>query len=510
MNGEIKFTPNTAARFEAPIEFYYACEVGNLDAVMYAKVTIIPATSIYYEDTAEFIGYTNSSLATTGGTHDGWGKWTTVGEASDVNYLFENIYSENDTYGYSSANSANYQYSAGSAKKVTYGPENFDSTYSLPAGEWESQFPTVEFTFKGTGVTVYSATGKTSGLLFVTISGEGGYLKEYAVNNYFGYTYSEGSWVADTSSANTSLYQVPVLDYELPSYDTYTVKIRVSYDKYMDVANVGYTEFYFDGFRVHNPLGTSVPSVAEAQYKANSEYDPKFLNIRDCVIGDLSSSGTVFADGSGLARGVSLKAADYKDIGPKKEVMLGNTNAVSFKLSATSIPDKVALGAKVTHGTAGELTVTRAGGSTQTITLTSGTDMYYDITLLLDWTLTDGVYKTSTVTITNTTGDSGNIISLTTLKFSTGSETLPTPTVNFAAGNENDTWEALADIFGYEYVVGDVDGDGIVNLKDLAELKSYISNLKDLSKYDIKAADADENKVINLKDISALKTLIAE
>ena len=518
-NGAITYTPS--ARLEAVDTVYYGVTVDHLGAYMYAAVNIIPATTIYYEDTSSAVRYTNSALHTTTGAHAGWGDWTTVGTAADINYLFENLTADK-TYGYDSGNNGSYLYSAGTAKKVTYGKENYDRWEQLSAGEWDLQFPSVEFTFKGTGVTIFSATGKSSGFITIEIvdTSDNSVVVSDIVNEYFGYNFSNGTWTPNTTADNTALYQVPILDYQFtdaethaPIYGEYRVKIMVTYSEYFDPAGLNYTEFYFDGFRVYNPLGVGAGTDATAavQYKKDGEYDPKYLNLRSSLTTDETASGTLFVDGDGLQRNIS-SVKEYNDMGgATNEVMLMNGNGVSFKLTSATVPDKVALGAKVTHGSAGQITVAPAGGESSNIAITSGTEMYYNITDLLTWTYDGEKYITNTITITNnTTGTSNHIISLTNVKISSAGTTAATPEVHFAAGNERETWEVLADIYGVDIITGDVNGDGFVDMKDIKLLKSYLAGSgAQLSKYDLQAADTCENGDVDAKDLKSLKSIIS-
>ena len=58
-------------------------------------------------------------------------------------------------------------------------------------------------------------------------------------------------------------------------------------------------------------------------------------------------------------------------------------------------------------------------------------------------------------------------------------------------------------------VRGDVDGDGIVNIKDISALKSYISGAVSEDEIRVANCDVDPDGIVNMKDISALKALIA-
>ncbi|MBQ7715651.1 MAG: hypothetical protein IJT70_07265 [Clostridia bacterium] len=507
-NGTISYVPN-GARLESVDTFYYGASVNKLGAYMYAKATIIPATSIYYEDTSSFITYTdgNYPTAATGA------KWQTVSSNDPVNYLFEDVVNAEQpdaTYGYNSENEGNYYYSAGTVKWVRILSSNEDKSWSN-----EDWMPSLTFQFKGTGFEFFSAVGKSSGNVFVSVTrdnnGTAVDVDYTMINNYFGYTWNGSAWTANSGAADTALYQLPVYRQDFGTYGTYTVKIQVQYNDYFDVAHLGYADFYFDGFRVFNPLGatTSAPAAAVAQYKADSEYDPKFINIRDSLVTDASATGALFVDGNGLTRQTSA-VADYDTIGAKNEAMLKNGNGVTFRLTsnAAAQPDKVALGAKVACGTAGEITVLSNNVVMDTISVASGTDMYFDITEYVEWEGSAGNWTSKAITFTNTSSVSGTIVSLTTLKI-TSAGLSATPTLGFAAANvEEEAWEALAEVYGFDYEPGDIDGDGVVTAKDVRLLKQYLAGLVELSKYDEEVADIDGNGDVTSRDSRALKALL--
>ncbi|MBR0302517.1 MAG: dockerin type I repeat-containing protein [Clostridia bacterium] len=523
--GKATFTRNSLARFENVETFYYGCDVTNLGATMYGEINIIPATSVYYEDSdgvgsGGFVTYDAGSVNAT---------WSTVGTADAVNYAFENI-ETGSSYGYNSENDSNYIYSGGAAKKVTVTKAMSDSVNGNFATDGVA--PYVMFNFKGMGFTVYSATGRTTGVLVVEITkktGENTYtrVKNAIVNTYYGYAFdsSTGGYTATPASGegnDLSLYQVPVLDYpSLGEYAEYRVKIRVIYNENYDKVqyNQGYFDFYFDGFKVYNPLGTSTGNVgaaayaiAEAKYQEDRENAPRIVNLRDSLVADASSTGTVYVDGisSENTADRSIHSTAYAKGGAKKEVMLGNGDSVSFKLSSAAVPDKVALGAKIARGgTTGTLVIRNSSNEVvKTIDVSSGTDMYYDITDALSWSAggSDG-YITGTITIAGTTSDV--IISLTNVKFSSGSGVASTAQVNFASPDAKEAWEARADIFGAEVITGDVDGDGKITSRDLALFKKYINGSAELNKYDLEAADVNGDGRVNSKDVKLFRASLA-
>ncbi|MBR6916542.1 MAG: dockerin type I repeat-containing protein, partial [Clostridia bacterium] len=59
-------------------------------------------------------------------------------------------------------------------------------------------------------------------------------------------------------------------------------------------------------------------------------------------------------------------------------------------------------------------------------------------------------------------------------------------------------------------IVGDIDADGVISLKDISALKAYIAGILSTSEISYDNSDVDGDGVIGLKDISALKILIAD
>ena len=400
---------------------------GQKSTVAYI-VTIIPASTVYYED--NFVKFSGNWL------QEGA---TTTNAVQDLDAL-----TAQKTYGYDSHYGASSKFSLGSAMKTTVSSE----TNNNP--------PTATFTFKGTGFDLVSMTSKDTGTILVDVNGtaENGetVAKRWIVDTFYGYTrqeqgYIEYTWTKGSDEkwhnkaivipdlpegvtiggtptnsgdktyepnyiwtpvdmGDNALYQIPVIHYtELP-YGTYTVTVTPKYSRSRDPyyqadgANNNY-DFYLDGVRIYNPAGDKLNS----QYVKDGEGYAQFTEIRNMLLNasDLkanieSQDGLVFMDGVGNG-----KLADYTKYGPNNEVYLLTKQAIAFKISDMDNVDSIQIGAKAPKGNA-TMQIQVDGNGVQTQELNTASDMYYKL---------KNVRAGQTIVITNT-GD--NLLSLTTLK----------------------------------------------------------------------------------------------
>lgn len=356
-------------------------------------VTIIPATTVYYED--GFAKFTSGSGAANGAT------WAVDGTEGTAEQALEVLGKKKNLYGYDTAYNNSTTFSMGSAKKVTVTAEM--------ANDWNeaSAWPTATFTFKGTGFDVISLTDNQSGAIYVSVYrgdkiDSTKRVKGYVVNNYYGYTQDkDGNWVVDTENKNNNaLYQIPVMKVDMGTdYDTYTVEIKVAYSEFQDVANNKKYSFWLDAIRVYNPMG-----VDNETYTKDNEGFPQYIKLRNELAkndGSVKNTGLLFIDGKDKA-----EISEYKNFGPNNEVYLANGQAISFKLdipAGTQIAS-VQIGAKAPNGSA-KLVV----NDVELKAIATATEMYYEISK-------DGK---GNFTVTNTgTG----ILSLTNLKITYSAE----------------------------------------------------------------------------------------
>ena len=127
---------------------------GDNDKPQLFTANIIPATSVYYEDS--FAKFTNGSY---NGGAIAWEDAGTKPQETPTQAL-EALGNKTNVYGYDPAYQNSTMFSMGSAQKVTV-----TSTMATTGVVW----PTAQFTFKGTGFDIISLTDNTSGAIFVDV-----------------------------------------------------------------------------------------------------------------------------------------------------------------------------------------------------------------------------------------------------------------------------------------------------------------------------------------------------
>ena len=399
-------------------------DTGKDDSATY-NLTVIPATSVYYED----------SFAT---FNPG------AGAAADAKWLIDkddtaakvetnqalSALGAQDIYGYDKAYKDSTKLSMGSAHKVTVSAD-MAKTWT-PTSQW----PTATFTFKGTGFDVISLTNSDSGTVVYTVTNKStGASESHIINNYYGYRYDEatGKWVVENND-NTAPYQVPVIKVSGLPYDTYEVTISVIYGELFDNTNDNQYSFWLDAIRVYDPAGATL----DTEYAKDHENAPNYVRIKQVILDSEAlktpgATGAVFIDGKG-ENGVT--ADDYKNQGPNHEAYLANRQAIAFQLIAKDKPTSVQIGAKLASGNSASLKIggaacAKANGGT--LTLKTATDMYYELTDM-GWQKDGEVYKSNVITLTN---DGSGIISLTNLKFIGAKYTGSLPEVKSATSETN-------------------------------------------------------------------------
>lgn len=377
------------------IELDITLDIEGTSITTHKYVTIIPATTVYYEDNFDgFITFDGVSC-----------EWTTDG--TEIKDRYQNADSIGDVasnvYGYDDAYKDMSKFSLGSAHKVTVSGD---------------KYATASFSFYGTGFDVISATTNTSGTIVVSVTGANGYSKNYLVDTYYGYTYDSatGEWTPAPDTAK-ALWQIPVMKVANLDYGKYDVTITVAYaDFFSHGQNGGGSyDFWLDAVRIYDPAGAVAGAAGGSQenyenaYKTDGECWPTYMELRDMIIRDKSfavdsaANGMIFIDGQ--TGNVSM--ADYTSYGPNNELYLANGQAVAFRLNAAGNVADIQIALKnIVEGKNVSCKIFAVGSEPENGTvLATATDMYRSIKDL----------NGKTVVIMNV-GDADSILSITNLK----------------------------------------------------------------------------------------------
>lgn len=397
---------NFSVRYMGNITTDTGTQTGHVDY----SIKVIPATSVYYEDS--FATFNPGA----GAAADA--KWSIDKDDTAAKVKTNQALSAlgaQDIYGYDEAYKDSTKLSMGSARKVTV-------SAGMASGWTEnSAWPTATFSFKGTGFDVISLTDNNSGAISVKVYSVGNdgtetQVKGTLVNNYYGYTCKDGKWTATPSGDNNALYQIPVIKISGLDYGTYKVVITASYATFADKTGDGQYNFWLDAIRVYNPMGED-----NATYQQDKEGYPQYIKLRDSLAKDHTATAeAVFIDG-----GANANIQTYANYGPNNEVYLANGQAIAFTIPENTNIASIQIGAKAPNGNAAEMDVN--GRKTA---IPSATEMYYEI-----------AQSGGQFTIAN---NGSGILSLTNLKITF--KTNPNTTVKLAALSDEDQANAVAQV----------------------------------------------------------------
>ena len=358
---QVKVTAKTSSGYEEP-------------ATGEATVTVIPATSVYYEE-----NFSDMVTFSKGWTNEGT-SGTVYQEPGVVNTPNDSPYGSDNAYMNSNRDSC------GTSKYV-------DAT---------KNGATFSYKFTGTGTSFFARTTKNSGYMRVTI---------YDSGNKKVYTgYRDTSYKTDNE--NTTLYNIPVFTWNATEYGEYTVKVSIA----KKTGNYG-TDFWLDGIRVMNPMNPDSGNnltIAQDAYATDGESNMTVATLRDALLADTkqNKNGELVWDNKNFvvftdSNSAITSASEYKSNGPKEEVYLAKDQSVSFSLTDWNANENhLYLGIKAPMG-AGTV---QFGG--ESVTVNNTVDCYYDVAKHANISEVNGV-KVATLTITN---NSNSIISLTNIK----------------------------------------------------------------------------------------------
>lgn len=339
-----------------------------------AKIYIIPATSMYYEENFSDMAKFSASWKNVGTSGTVYQEPGVVGTPNDSPYGSDNAYMNSSVD------------SCGTSKHVSTA---------------DGKAKAFKYTFTGTGTSFFARSSIDSGYMRVQITNSAG----DEVKTLY----------RDTKYQNTgTLYNVPVFTWNAEKYGTYTVTVTIA--KKTDNSAYG-TEFYLDGIRVMNPMNPDSGSnltIAQDAYAADGESNMTVATLRNALLADTTENENeelvwnnknfvVFTDTNGKVK----DASTYQSNGPKEEVYLAQGQSVSFSLAKWDADtNHLYLGIKAPMG-AGTVQL-----GNKSVSVNNTVDCYYDVAKHATISEVNGV-KVATLTITN---PSDKIISLTNIK----------------------------------------------------------------------------------------------
>lgn len=303
---------------------------------LWTRVSVVPANSVYYEDT--FVN--NEETGTVGIEYTG--AWTQSGKSASDNYETSKEHGQ-----WSDASNAD---SDGTHHVVDAAVVDEDNNPSQAS-----------YSFTGTGTSIYSRTNMDSGTIIVQVKG--------TKLNEKGKPYSKTS-IIDTksfSSQDGSYYTVPTFSVTDLPHDTYTVKLTVT----TGAAAENRTKFYLDGIRVYNPLNDGAAAKGLDDVYAG-EYNAQFHSVKKLVTGNAS----VFIDEiieNGESTPTISNDPNHTN-SPANEVYLNKQQSIVIKVPEGS-HDHVYVGLKSHDGNPVNVQL-----ADRTIEVNSTMDQYWEVT----------------------------------------------------------------------------------------------------------------------------------
>lgn len=353
-----------------------------------AKIYIIPATSMYYEENfrnlVTFFDGKSSGWKVVGKSQIEPQEPGVVGTVADSPYGSDAAYI-ND--GGDSNGSSMYVDTTNGAAGFTY-------------------------TFTGTATSIFARTTGNTGYIKIEVKqGDTTVLTRFVDTKYVS---EEGTEVEDDT-----LYNIPVFTYEAEEYGTYTMNVSIA-----KKSVVCGEKFWLDGIRIVNPLDekdTNV-AIAKAAYAADGEANMTNVTLRNKLIAnytvDAEDGSVDWKDDSNFvlftdSNGTIVKAGDYVSNGPKEEVYLNKDQSVTFSLyDWDADTNKIYLGIKSPAGS-GSVDI-----NNNSLNINNASDCYYNITGYADITPDKNGVKIATFTVKATEG----LISVTNIKVTGNAE----------------------------------------------------------------------------------------
>lgn len=378
--------------------FYYKVYPNESDIYepMYAKITVVPASVVYYEDN---FSANDSADANYQSSLNYTGSWTSVDnggneiQATAVNGTQQ---LENTNYGYDLYYENDFGYSDSTAHKANKGD-------------------TLSFTFKGTGCDIIMRTDAADGTVKYSAT-KSAILSDGSMSG----TSTEAMPLHSVSCRNDNgktLYQLPVVSLRFDDLAYYTVTITSSTSR----------PIYVDGVRVYNPLGIyneigSDNETMDAYYDQLEKY-AVMAPVYDLIYNSHEMKGSVGFIGMydnwnewyGVEKNIDGEETDFDShlsIGPNNEIYLAPGQSLVFNVTNSDLSNLLFdIEAKgLSAPTVMTVSIEGKSTGTQAITVNSNTAMYYKYDIN-----NSGIGSSGAVKIQNSGSE---VLALSNLKFS--------------------------------------------------------------------------------------------
>lgn len=389
----VVYTPTEIMQSQDAVVLYGLVNAGKEDEKEKAinGFTVYPATTMYYEE-----GFMFNENSTNWNTE----KAVKVTKEQTLEYLGKSQFDQYSTMlGYVTDKKFNYGYdpayntSAGNSEE-TYSAGSYAMTSTMGAR--------TTFDITGTGFEIYADCTTTTGCVSVQVKdAQGSTVKFFMID-----TAALGNEGTATAGQAGNTYGTPIVSLRGLPYGKYTISVA----KIMDEDPI-----YLDGLRVYNTVEDG------SVFAIDGEVDPQFVEIRDMVLAGMNVDTNAYTNVSGdvvdipeqvynaagtlqgvivLGNKDQYTPDDMKELlknGTKNELYLYPKQAITFTLN-NGLHAQIGM-----HAPMGSTSYS-LNGSTESVAVTSSTDMFYE---------TVG----GEIVITNT-GD--NVLSLTLLKLPSG------------------------------------------------------------------------------------------
>lgn len=344
-NYKITYTPTTTKWDGYDNLFVKGKSITNNSLDTWARISVIPANNVYYED--DFT--TDSTTGTVGIEYTG--TWNTDGTSGNN---IEDGSTSSIQGGWEKTNDTD----------DTLADDNGYSNGSAHVSTTKSS--TASFSFTGTGVDIFSRSNMSAGTVYAVLKKSNGdnastNVQRLIVDNY--------------GHDQTGYYGVPTLSFNDLEYGTYTVKLTVTTSTTNSKYPTARTMYYLDGIRIYNPMNNATDDTIKKAY-GEDEQNAVFKEVRP-----LLADGTlayIDQDENGQHQiEASYSTTPTGELCPTNAVFIGAGHSIAFTPSLTGANYYVALAAPSGQSTKVKLT---NGEKATEYVINSATPLYYKVT----------------------------------------------------------------------------------------------------------------------------------